>query len=76
MKIVRESPTFGCDSQEDDIVHKSSAFRRQNPYIYEVIGELSALVNGKAPWRAFANGHAHWPVAWFNWRIKPLANGA
>jgi hypothetical protein len=45
MKIVRESPTFGCDPQEDDIVHKSSAFRRKNPYINEVIGELSALGN-------------------------------
>jgi hypothetical protein len=68
MKIVRESPTFGCDSQEDDIVHKSRAFRKQSPYIYEVIGELSALVDGEASWSAFANGHVHWPIA-LHWRM-------
>jgi len=39
MEIVRESPIFRCDSQEYIIVHKSSAFRRQSAYIYQVIGE-------------------------------------
>jgi hypothetical protein len=50
MKIIKESPTFRCNPQEEDIVHKSSAFHRKNPYIYEVIGELSALVDGEASW--------------------------
>ena len=68
MKIVRESPTFGYDPQEDDIVHKSSAFRRKSPYIYEVIGELSALVDGEPSWSAFANRHVHSPIA-LHWRM-------
>jgi hypothetical protein len=47
-RLVENHLHFACNSPLCGIVHKSSAFCRQNALICEGIGELSALVTGKA----------------------------